>query len=74
MHIRAEERLMEAADYPDIDEHRELHKEFAQQVEELKKIFRTEEGSFDKEKLLAYAQNWFFVHIVQEDKKYSAYI
>jgi hemerythrin len=74
MHFRAEERLLGEVDYPYLDQHRSLHRGLTEQVRELEQTFRANEESLNAEALLAFSQNWFFVHILQEDKKYATHV
>ena len=74
MHLKSEERLLEKVGYPKINEHRTAHNELTRQAIEINQSFTEDNALLDKEKLLAFLQNWFFVHIIQEDMKYKAYV
>ena len=69
-HFKSEEELMEKHDYPRLEEHREHHQGF---VEELNKIDPQEIDLSQKEttlELLDFVANWVENHILGEDQKY----
>jgi hemerythrin-like metal-binding protein len=72
MHFLAEEELMTVHNYPQLEEQRAMHKTFS------KKIIRfCIEWAHHNEALpgdmLTYLRSWLLYHILEEDKKYSAF-
>jgi hemerythrin-like metal-binding protein len=74
-HFSHEERYMMDNDYPDVEAHIALHREFTRQYDELKQKILLHGSSED---LLLDAENklarWWVEHIGVEDKKYAAFI
>jgi hemerythrin len=71
LHFLAEEALMLAAGYPDIDEHVDLHNKFMNQVRSMAK-YRADHDQEDA--LLKLLKTWWLHHINQEDKKFVAIV
>jgi hemerythrin len=71
LHFLAEEALMRAAGYPDIDAHIDLHHRLMDQVRSMAK------GHADPEQvsaLLIFLKEWWLGHINKEDKRYFAVV
>ncbi|MBU0622179.1 MAG: bacteriohemerythrin [Gammaproteobacteria bacterium] len=67
-HFAFEETLMEDADYPALNAHKEMHKEFASQVNELRLRFeKHEDTAVELNNLMV---TWLFNHILNEDARY----
>lgn len=73
-HFDYEERLMESAGYPELEEHRIIHSAFVRWVAEL----RDDYVSFGKrplgESVLGYLRDWLSHHILGEDQRYRPFI
>lgn len=74
-HFRAEEALMEAHDYPDLERHRGLHQafldRFGELVEELDSVGPSQELADDTAEMV---QDWLIDHIAQQDWLYAPYV
>jgi len=73
IHFNNEERHMEVAEYPAIDEHRGLHRDLIAQVADFEEKLKTGTVNIDN-KLVDFLKNWLTVHILKEDKKYVPYM
>ena len=68
LHFKAEEKLMERAKYPALDDHLTLHKELAKKMMILARDLISKE---DANSLLSLLKSWWLGHINQEDRKYA---
>ena len=72
-HFAAEEQLMSLYHYPEIQRHTERHGELIVQVLEYKE--RILEGNVpDKGGFVNFTENWLVRHLIEEDRKYSAFL
>ncbi len=72
-HFRAEETLMETAGYPDLAQHRILHRDLTKQVSEF--VARHERGESTLNlHLLNFLRDWLTNHIEKVDHKYGAWM
>lgn len=71
-HFSAEEALMELADYPHLDAHRQEHHRFETQISEA--LFQHVEGHPFSLDLLRFLNDWLINHIKGRDRDYAAYI
>lgn len=72
-HLKEEERLMEAIRYPDLENHRAIHKFFADEIA----LLRLEHATGHLVRVQSIAQflrDWFVHHIFSEDLKYGVFI
>ena len=74
-HFSEEERLQAEYDYPDLEEHQEIHRKFEAEIEEFQDEFRKNDYSqeFAKEfsgRLLT----WLINHVADTDQKIGEYI
>lgn len=68
-HFGIEEAMMEAAGYPQLDEHRAHHRKLTAKVEDF--IVRFEQGETTLNlHLLNFLRDWLTSHILREDKAY----
>lgn len=74
MHFHAEERLMEKCGYPDRTEHENLHRQFAQEIQDLAARFEACPDAKLAQEVLCKAMLWFARHILGEDMKYKAFV
>ena len=73
MHFAAEEKLMEAAGYPGLAEHRGLHLEFKRTVLKLVDRYKANDPLVAAE-LARFLHDWIFTHILTVDVQYAACI
>jgi len=66
-HFQAEELFMLEIGYPDLINHKIIHKEFVDKVGEF--ILKNETSPIGKE-LVTYLVTWLMKHILETDKKY----
>jgi hemerythrin-like metal-binding protein len=72
-HFHEEEVLMEYADYPGLEAHRQLHGEFVQKVLNYQKRFRQGEKKLEA-KMLVFLSGWLVSHIQGEDARFAPYV
>ncbi len=72
-HFYDEEYLMIEANYPDLWRHADLHSYFKRRVEELEKA-QNEGNTNTVASLSAFLRQWFLNHILEEDKKFAAWL
>lgn len=70
-HFALEERLMQQADYEDLEAHKLEHKKLLERLDQLTKKFLLEEKPIHFE-LLSFLKLWLKEHIKGSDKKYSS--
>lgn len=68
-HFSHEEDLMEKAGYPQLERHREAHKEFAQRVLDMRS-----RASLDAKTVHQFVQQWLADHIMKVDRDYVSYV
>jgi hemerythrin-like metal-binding protein len=72
-HFRAEEAMMEAAEYPSLATHRIKHKELTKQVEEY--VSRYESGDITLSiQLSDFLSDWLTKHIQSTDQEYGPWL
>ena len=72
-HFQHEEELMQQYGFPGFDEHRQVHQQLRDSVQELKS--RSASGTAGlAQDLYKFLRNWLLEHIVEVDKKYGAYL
>jgi hemerythrin len=72
-HFAAEEKLMEAAGYPELQEHRLQHVALTAKVVDL--VTRLDEGGCSLNvDLLFFLRDWLQTHIVRQDKAYGPWL
>ena len=70
-HFALEERLMQQADYEDLEAHKLEHKKLLERLDQLTKKHLLEEKPIHFE-LLSFLKQWLKEHIKGSDKKYSS--
>jgi len=74
-HLAYEEVYMSEHKYPDIENHKKMHRDFIEHYKKFKKNF---EAGASKEVLALdieqYIGNWWIEHIGVEDKKYALFV
>ncbi len=74
-HFDAEEELQENVDYPKIDEHKKIHGDFKEGINDYVSTFEKE--GFDEEKiqeLSAKLMTWLIMHVGKTDQELGKYI
>lgn len=74
MHFDSEERMMERANYPDLEEHCQAHIRFKEQVKAIQQDFQTHPDAVKAEEVLSLVQDWFAHHILGEDMRYKPWV
>ena len=72
-HFESEEKAMKKIDYPELDQHKEIHQKFVKKLEEIDvENIDKNQKQFSME-LLDFIANWIEEHILGEDQKYKSY-
>lgn len=73
-HFAREEEFMEKIGYPELERHRELHRNLVEDVQRLRQRQSIQDDACQfGEDLSGFLANWLVNHILQEDKKIEAY-
>lgn len=72
-HFAFEERLMESAAYPGLEEHRRRHRAMVAQVETFREQALTGSAAVSL-KLMAFLKDWLSRHILETDRRYAAHL
>ena len=67
-HFTFEEKLLESAGYPDLDNHRALHQEMRD------KSWRGSLGAESAEEIFGYLKEWWLNHILRHDMEYARFL
>ncbi|EOI1796739.1 hemerythrin family protein, partial [Campylobacter jejuni] len=70
-HFNDEEKYMKLIGYPDLEEHKRIHKEIIQSMIDLIKNIKSTNDL--KEKLYTVSKKWLLEHILYEDMKVEQY-
>lgn len=75
-HFRQEEAMMEAANYPDLAEHRMEHDAFRDWLQAVDRIYHNggTSSAYIAESVTSFLKNWLVSHIMTTDKAYKPYI
>ena len=74
-HFSEEEKQMIKLHYPELDQHRQLHKEFKNSVEELVEDYEQEGAVKDiANHIRDFLFNWFVKHIEEADQKLGQFL
>jgi len=73
-HFRDEERLLEAAGYPDLEAQKTQHKEFEDWLAQTHQSYVTGGGKTLRADVQDYLKGWLTEHILTSDKAYSSWI
>ena len=72
-HFSAEESMLARKGYPDLAEHRKLHIELTDQVNDYVKRFESGEAAISVH-LLEFLRDWLSNHIRRQDRAYSTWL
>ncbi|MDJ0683804.1 MAG: bacteriohemerythrin [Alphaproteobacteria bacterium] len=70
-HFGREEAVLRAVNYTALTQHRDEHKRFIRDLQELRADFATMEDTEQKQKLLDFLKDWLTHHILIEDMAYK---
>jgi len=73
VHFNTEEELLRSYSYPDLDKHKVEHDKLTTQVKDFQSKFREGKSTITYE-LMDFLSDWLINHILDSDKKYSAYL
>lgn len=72
-HFQDEERMMQEANYPCLDEHKLIHKELLDKTSD--HLYSCiQHNPPEAKEILLFLKSWWINHIAGEDKKYSSYL
>jgi len=71
-HFADEEEYLSEANYPHLDEQKEQHEVFVEEIQ--KTIDEFEAGNIEPVSLARYLKKWLLNHIAVYDKRYSSYL
>ncbi len=71
-HFADEEKMFDAAGFPESEQHKHTHQIFLQRVTELKTQF--DAGGDNAREVLAFLVDWLQKHILGTDRKYIPYV
>jgi len=72
-HFTTEENMMLEVNYPDLEEHKQQHKDFVDEVTRQIKIFESQDNP-DPMGFVNFLAKWISNHIATADKKYAPYL
>ena len=72
-HFASEERFLKRIEYSGLEAHHEIHQRMAERARSLQKDIRAGRGDLCLD-LITLLRTWLVDHIMDEDKKYAAYI
>ncbi len=72
-HLSAEEELMKATNYPDLDQHRADHRGLVKKLEELQAQHEQGDATVCIT-LLRFMRDWISTHLLEEDSKYTPWM
>lgn len=68
-HLSAEERYMRVMHFPDIEDHLEKHREFAQTIEKIRSGYHNNDLEASRELIIVLGE-WLIHHVLKEDRIY----
>jgi hemerythrin-like metal-binding protein len=71
IHFITEERILKAAGYPDIEQHIEIHRSLAWEIEHIEYVAISEN---DPKPLMEFLKKWWIEHINKLDMSYVPYV
>lgn len=73
-HFDREERFLEQAGFPDIEQHIKLHKKFKDDFQGLRTLYHHDPECIDIEKVVLFISQWLEEHIQGSDMEYVPYV
>ncbi|MQX36549.1 bacteriohemerythrin [Roseospira navarrensis] len=71
-HFAREERLMQAANYRDVDAHRDMHAALTTRVREIRTRYASEPTTVSAREVMEFLRRWLIDHILKQDFRYRA--
>ena len=72
-HFSEEEKLLAACDYPDLEEHRAIHRDMVKEVLEMRQRYLDNPASVPASEALDFLSKWLMRHIIGKDLRYRPY-
>lgn len=74
-HLRYEEELLEKNGYPNLENHKEVHKQFENQLEKYQLAFKPlgDDRNSIAEEVAEFLESWFSGHIRKVDQHYGEF-
>jgi hemerythrin len=73
-HFEFEEKLLRLCRYPELDKHKEKHKEIFDQLRNMKASYHASPTEFRLIGIFDFLSNWLMKHILREDMAYKSFI
>ena len=73
-HFHREEQIMETYRYPDLKNHRKVHRNLARAVYAIRAIYEANPDAVDPDQILAFLKSWLHNHIMVTDRDYIPYL
>jgi hemerythrin len=73
-HFRREEKLLEKHGYPELEEHRKVHRLVEEQLTELQREYQRSQSSEISQEIMELLSYWLDDHILKVDMRYKAYL
>ena len=74
IHFEHEERLMEEAGYPEIENHKKIHAALGRRVDGFRVNFEGSPVAFDYDALMEFLSTWLKQHILQVDMEFATFL
>ena len=74
IHFSYEEQMMDLYGFPELEKHRELHRQFTNEIQKLEKPRLAGESTINLKTVLGMMRDWFLNHIIVEDRKLALYL
>ncbi|SDE97696.1 bacteriohemerythrin [Rhodospira trueperi] len=71
-HFAREERLMQAAGFPELALHREMHQKLSQRARESRSEYLRNPGSVNAREVMEFLRSWLIDHILKQDFRYRS--
>jgi hemerythrin len=72
-HFKTEEALLRRHDYPEYEEHKEMHERLVREAQRIKEAFDSGKTPSAIE-VMVVLTNWLNMHILDQDRKYMPYV
>jgi len=74
VHFEHEERLMEETGYPDLEDHKKIHKALGSRVDRFRVDYEGSPEAFDYVELMEFLSSWLSEHILRVDMRFSEFL
>jgi hemerythrin len=72
-HFGEEEKLLEACAYPDLEEHRKIHRAMVAEVVAMRQKYNADPSSVTAAETLDFLSKWLMRHIIGKDLRYRPF-